>query len=273
MSGPVPDRDRSPTTLCHKERATPVYDVVRRPLVAVTLGRDLPDRPSVFRLADSYVQALTSSGAIPIAIMPGIDDAAIRQVMERVDGLFLPGGVDPHPRHFGEEAHPKTVIDEDLDALEMNAIAAAADLDMPILGVCRGCQILNVALGGSLVQHLEPGGPVDHLQVLPLDSEVHELRIAADSRLAGLSDARLLRVNSLHHQAVARPAPALRVVATAEDGTVEAVEAGDPDRWIVGVQYHPEELIDQPPHRHLFDDFVSSCSRFAAARQSPEGSE
>ncbi|WP_326584981.1 gamma-glutamyl-gamma-aminobutyrate hydrolase family protein [Streptomyces sp. NBC_00487] len=248
-------------------------NVVRRPLIAVTLGRDLPDRPSVFRLADSYVQALTSPGAIPIAIMPGIDDTAIRHVMEGVDGLFLPGGVDPHPRHFGEEVHPKTVIDEDLDALEMNAIAAAADLGMPILGICRGCQILNVALGGSLVQHLEPGGPVDHLQVLPLDSEVHELRIAAGSRLAGLSDARFLRVNSLHHQAVATPAPALRVVATAEDGTVEAVEATDPDRWIVGVQYHPEELIDQRAHRSLFDDFVSSCSRFAAARQNPEGSE
>ncbi|MFF9774964.1 gamma-glutamyl-gamma-aminobutyrate hydrolase family protein [Streptomyces sp. NPDC013978] len=248
-------------------------DVVRRPLIAVTLGRDLPDRPSVFRLADSFVQALASSGAIPIALMPGTDGAAIRQVVERVDGLFLPSGVDPHPRHFGEEVHPRTVIDEDLDALEMNAIASATDLGMPILGVCRGCQILNVALGGSLVQHLEPGGPVDHLPDLPLKSEVHDVRIAADSRLARLSEARLLRVNSLHHQAVARPAPALRVVATAQDGIVEAVEARDPDRWIVGVQYHPEELMDQQAHRNLFDDFVSSCGRFAAARQSPEGTE
>lgn len=250
-----------------------MYDVVHRPLIAVTLGRDLPDRPSVFRLADSYVRALASSGAIPIAIMPGIDDAAIRYVMERVDGLFLPGGVDPHPRHFGEEVHPKTVIDEDLDALEMNTIASAADLDMPILGVCRGSQILNVALGGSLVQHLEPGGPVNHLQDLPLKSEVHELRMEDDSRLARLSDALLLHVNSLHHQAIARPAQALRVVATSEDGTIEAVEAADPDQWIVGVQYHPEELIDQHAHRNLFDDFVSSCSRFAAARRNPEGSE
>jgi putative glutamine amidotransferase len=249
-----------------------VSDVVRRPLIAVTLGRDLPDRPSVLRLADSYVQALASSGAIPIAIPPGIDDTAVRRVMQHVDGLFLPGGVDPHPRHFGEEVHPRTVIDEDLDALEINAIAGAADLDMPILGVCRGSQILNVALGGSLVQHLEPGGPVGHLQDLPLKSTVHDLRIAAGSRLARLSDTRLLHVNSLHHQAVARPAQALRVVATAEDGTVEAIEATDPDRWLVGVQYHPEELIDQQAHRNLFDDFVSSCSRFAAARQIPKGS-
>ncbi|WP_200302448.1 gamma-glutamyl-gamma-aminobutyrate hydrolase family protein [Streptomyces adelaidensis] len=242
-------------------------DVVNRPLIAVTLGRDLPDRPSVFRLADSYVQALASSGAIPIAILPGVDDAAIRHVMERVDGLFLPGGVDPHPRHFGEEVHPKTVIDEDLDALEMNAIAIADGWEMPILGVCRGCQILNVALGGSLVQHLEPGGPVDHLQDLPLKSAVHELRMEGDSRLARLSETRLLRVNSLHHQAIGGPARALRVVGTAEDGVAEAVEARDPERWIVGVQYHPEELIDQRAHRNLFDDFVSSCTRFAAARK------
>ncbi|WP_405723180.1 gamma-glutamyl-gamma-aminobutyrate hydrolase family protein [Streptomyces sp. NBC_01537] len=235
-------------------------------MIAVTLGRDLPDRPSVFRLADSYVRALTSSGAIPVAIMPGTDDAATRYVMERVDGLLLPGGVDPHPRYFGEDVHPETVIDEDLDALEMSAIAGAADLGMPVLGVCRGCQILNVALGGSLVQHLEPGGPVNHRQDLPLDSEVHELRIDGDSRLARLSDARLLRVNSLHHQVIATPAEELRVVGTSEDDLVEAVEAADPDRWIVGVQYHPEELIEQRAHRALFDDFVASCARFAATK-------
>jgi putative glutamine amidotransferase len=249
-----------------------VYDVFHRPLIAVTLGRDLPDRPSVFRLADSYVQALTSSGAIPVAIMPGIDEVAIRSVMGRVDGLFLPGGVDPHPRRFGQEVHPKTVIDEDLDALELSALAGAVALAMPVLGVCRGSQILNVALGGSLVQHLEPGGPVDHLQDLPLKAEAHELRIEGGSRLARLSQTRLLHVNSLHHQAIARPAQALRVVARAEDGTIEAVETTDPDQWMMGVQYHPEELIDQAAHRSLFDDFVSSCSRFAAGRQNPEGS-
>jgi putative glutamine amidotransferase len=168
--------------------------------------------------------------------------------------------------------HPKTVVDEDLDALELSALASAADLAMPVLGVCRGSQILNVALGGSLVQHLEPGGPIDHRQDLPLKSETHTIRIEGDSRLARLSRSRLLHVNSWHHQAIARPAKALRVVARAEDGTIEAVETTDPDWWMVGVQYHPEELIDRAAHRSLFNDFVSSCSRFAAGRHNPEGS-
>ncbi|MFI5689097.1 gamma-glutamyl-gamma-aminobutyrate hydrolase family protein [Streptomyces sp. NPDC051636] len=243
-------------------------DDLHRPLIGVTVGRDVPDRPSFLRLTESYVRVLTTSGAIPVVIVTGTDSAAIRHLVERVDGLLLPGGVDapdPHPRHFGEEARPETVIDKDLDALEITAIAHANSLGMPMLGVCRGCQILNVALGGSLVQHLEPGD-LNHLQDLPLDTETHDLRLEAGSRLAALSGGTLLRVNSLHHQAIARTAPVLRAVGTSQDGVVEAVESTDPDRWTVGVQYHPEELLHQPAHRRLFDDFVASCARYAAAR-------
>jgi len=246
-----------------------VLDIVRRPVIAVSAGRDLPLRPSALRLAESYVRTLTSSGAVPVVLVPGLDAAAVRQVLGTVDGLLLPGGVgaaDPHPRHFGEDVRPETVVDEDLDALEITAIDCAAASGMPVLGVCRGCQILNVALGGSLIQHLEPG-PVNHLQDLRSHPEAHELRLEPGSRLAELSGTQLLRVNSLHHQAIARTAPALRVVGAAEDGVVEAVEATDRERWIVGVQYHPEELTDRPAHRRLFDDFVSHCARYAAERQ------
>ncbi|MFF7169317.1 gamma-glutamyl-gamma-aminobutyrate hydrolase family protein [Streptomyces pseudovenezuelae] len=243
-------------------------DTAHPPLIAVTAGRDLPRRPSVVRLAENSVRALTASGALPVVIVPGVDTAAVRHIMERVDGLLLPGGIgapDPNPRHFGEEPRPETVIDDDLDALEIAAIDHAVRLGMPVLGICRGCQILNVALGGGLIQHLEPGD-VSHLPALPLDSEAHELRLEAGSRLAGLSGARLLRVNSLHHQAIAWPAPALKVVGRSEDGVTEAVESADPDRWIIGVQYHPEELTSRPAHRRLFEDFVSSSARYAAAR-------
>ncbi|WP_186582009.1 gamma-glutamyl-gamma-aminobutyrate hydrolase family protein [Streptomyces sp. BK340] len=229
----------------------------------------MPNRPSVLRLTENYVRALTSSGAIPVVITTGIDTAAVRTLVERVDGLLLPGGVDapdPHPRHYSEEAQPTTVIDEDLDALEIAAIARATGLGMPVLGVCRGCQILNVALGGSLIQHLEPG-KVNHLQDIPLGLETHELRLEAGSRLAAPAGGELLlRVNSLHHQAIARTAPGLRVVGTSEDGVVEAVESTDPDEWIVGVQYHPEELMHRLAHRGLFADFVAACARYTAAR-------
>ncbi|MFF1304135.1 gamma-glutamyl-gamma-aminobutyrate hydrolase family protein [Streptomyces sp. NPDC058307] len=243
-------------------------------MIAVTAGRDLPLRPSALRLAESCVRTLTNSGAVPVVLVPGMDAAAVRQVLGTVDGLLLPGGVDaadPHPRHFGEELRPETLVDEDLDALEITAIDCATASGMPVLGVCRGCQILNVALGGSLIQHLEPG-EVTHLQDLRSRPEAHALLLEPGSRLAELAGTRLLQVNSLHHQAIARIAPALRVVGTAEDGVVEAVEATDPDRWIVGVQYHPEELSDRPAHRRLFDDFVSHCARYAAERQ-PVGRE
>lgn len=213
------------------------------------------------------MQALASAGAVPIAVPPGIDSSSMCRILERVDGLFLPGGVDPHPRSFGEEVHPTTVIDEELDALEFDAITCAVNMELPILGVCRGSQILNVALGGSLIQHLEPG-PVNHYRPdLPLHTEVHEVRLADDSRLAELSGTRLLKVNSLHHQAIARPAPALRVVGWSEDGIAEAVEALDPERWMTGVQYHPEELVNQKAHGGLFDAFVSACSRVAKRRR------
>lgn len=246
-----------------------MLDLVQRPVIAVTVGRDLPLRPSSLRLTESCVHTLTNAGAVPVVLVPSLDAAAVQQVMENVDGLFLPGGVDapdPHPRHFGEDVRPETVVDDNLDALEIAAIDYATTSGMPVLGVCRGCQILNVALGGSLIQHLEPGR-VNHLQDLRSHPEAHELRLEPGSRLAELSGTQRLRVNSLHHQAIADTAPALRVVGMAEDGVVEAVEATDPDRWIVGVQYHPEELTDRPAHHRLFDDFVTHCARYAAQRQ------
>ncbi|MGW7600708.1 gamma-glutamyl-gamma-aminobutyrate hydrolase family protein [Streptomyces antimycoticus] len=240
---------------------------VRRPLIAVTLGHDLPERPATLRLPRSYVRALVKAGATPIAVPPGVGGPCTRQVMEQVDGLFLPGGVDPHPRPFGEEVHPETTIDEELDALELNAITCAVSMGMPILGVCRGSQILNVALGGSLIQHLDPGTINHYRPDLPLSTEVHEVRLADDSRLAKLSGTHMLRVNSLHHQAISRSAPELRVVAQSEDGLAEAVEALDPARWMIGVQYHPEELLNHEAHSSLFDGFVSACSEFASERR------
>jgi putative glutamine amidotransferase len=236
-----------------------------RPKIALTLGRDLPDRSMNLRLPLSLVRALTGAGAVPIAMPPGLDDEMINQVLSGVDGLLLPGGVDPHPRHFSEEVHPETVIDEPLDALELAVITTAMDLRMPILGVCRGCQILNVALGGSLIQHLDTG-EVDHRPGLPLNRHVHEIQLAEGSRLRKFAGADRMRVNSLHHQAIARTADSLKVVARSEDGYVEAIESIDPDRWLVGVQYHPEELLEIPAHRDLFTDFIAACAEYGLAR-------
>lgn len=231
----------------------------RRPIVAVTLGRDLPNRPESLRLALSYIRALIGAGATPIAIAPGLDRDAIGQILSGADGLLLPGGVDPHPRHFGEPVHPSTTIDEGLDELELTIIGKALDRGLPILGICRGCQILNVAMGGSLIQDLEPG-TISHKQSVPLSVETHSLKLDTDSRLRRLSGDSEIPVNSFHHQAIGRLASELRVVGTSEDGLAEAIESIDPDRWIIGVQYHPEELLLSSAHANLFKEFVNACT-------------
>jgi putative glutamine amidotransferase len=232
----------------------------RRPIVAVTLGRDLPDRSHSLRLAVSYIRALVGAGASPIAIAPGLDNEAIHHILANVDGLMLPGGVDPHPRHFDEDVHPSTTIDEDLDELELAVIAEALAIGMPILGICRGCQILNVAMGGSLIQDLAPGS-VAHKQKVPLNVETHSLELDSASRLGRISATGEVKVNSFHHQAIGRVADQLRVVGTSEDGLAEAVESVDINRWIIGVQYHPEELLFTEAHAALFRAFVTACAQ------------
>ncbi|MBT2523021.1 gamma-glutamyl-gamma-aminobutyrate hydrolase family protein [Arthrobacter sp. ISL-28] len=227
----------------------------KRPTIALTLGRDLPDNPNDYRIAEAYNSALLDAGAVPVAIAPGLDHTAVQSVLDMVDGLLLPGGIDPHPRLFGETPHPTTNIDEELDELEIMVIAEAMRRRMPILGICRGSQILNVALGGSLIQHLEPG-PIQHKQEAQLDITTHDLNLDPESRLGRLHPQTKLRINSLHHQAIGRVGPPLRVVGRSEDGVIEAIESIDASHWIVGVQYHPEWLRADG-HDPLFEEFVA----------------
>lgn len=235
-----------------------------RPTIAITLGSDLPERPHAYRLNRGYVEALLRAGAVPIALAPGLDTESLHAILDDVDGVLLPGGVDPHPSLFDEPIHPSTTIDEPLDALEIEVIEEARRRELPILGICRGSQILNVALGGSLIQDLEPG-VVTHRQSEPLNVESHELRLEADSILAGLYGSTDLKVNSLHHQAIGRIGESLRVVGRSEDNIVEAIESDDPQRWIVGVQYHPEELR-APGHERIFAALVDAAKARAARR-------
>jgi putative glutamine amidotransferase len=202
---------------------------------------------------------LARADAVPVLLPAGLDTRSIGEFVAGADGVLLPGGVDPHPRHFGEEPHPRTVIDEALDALEFTVVAAAIGRGLPILGICRGSQVLNVALGGSLVQHL-PTDPIDHNPDGPLDRHVHGIEFVDGTRLRALAGVPRLDVNSWHHQAISRVATGLRVAAVATDGVVEAVEAVDGRSWMVGVQYHPEELIaDHPAHQALFHSFLAAC--------------
>jgi putative glutamine amidotransferase len=220
-----------------------------RPLVAVTSGSAVPGRgPARYRVNQAYVDALEEAGAQPVVVFPGPDP---EQLLERLDGVVLTGGADVDPALYGQEPHPQTQEpDPPRDRFELE-LAKAAFGRKPILAICRGQQVLNVALGGTLLQHLEahPRGVSegDRAEVL------HVLRLDPHSVLGELLGAAELPVNSLHHQAVDRVGSGLRAVGWSEDGVVEALEAPG----VLSVQSHPEELVaTQPWARRLFAAFV-----------------
>lgn len=212
----------------------------------------------------SYVRVLTAAGCTPVLIPLLDDDGRLRIIYERLDGIVFPGGADVAPREYGEEPIDGLIdVQPERDRTELTLARWAFDDDMPTLGICRGQQLLNVALGGTLYQDLIAQGvtTVEHSGVdgRPRDRLVHRVRLDPDSRLAQLIDETSMDVNSLHHQAVKDVAPALRVTGTADDGVIEAVESADRRFWIA-VQWHPEELPDVPWARRLFAGFVRAAA-------------
>lgn len=211
----------------------------------------------------AYVQALTAAGAAPVLIPPGLDDQALRAICGRLDGLLLTGGADVDPALYGEERQPFCQEPEpERDRLELAMVARALEDDLPVLGICRGMQTLNVALGGDLYQDIEaqePGKMRHALSDLPRDHRAHEVTLEPGSRLAKIVGAERVAVNSLHHQAVRRVGNGARVVAWATDGVAEGMEAPE-HRFVVAVQYHPEELAPtDEASRRLFAAFVAAC--------------
>ena len=240
---------------------------VSAPTIAVTLGYDLPRNPGQLGVRGAILDTLASAGAglrlVSAVGHPPLDDAFFAQV----DGLVLPGGPDPHPSLWGEPVHPTTVIDETRDRLEYELLAGCIERRIPVLGVCRGLQVINVALGGSLVQDL-PHAPVDHRGGGDRAVLAHQLRLLEGSRLAGISERTSLSVNTAHHQAVGRLGRKLVTSAWAEDGCVEAIEWADDDLWLVGVQYHPEDLHRaEPAHLRLFTAFLEQARHVRLGRE------
>jgi len=222
-----------------------------------------------FSLNQSYAHAVARAGAAPALIPLLADEALLRALYDRIDGLLLPGGVDIHPRHYSEEIHPKCgAISEIRDEVELAFIRWARADYKPLLAICRGIPVLNVAMGGSLYQDIKamiPGAMRhDCHSSHARDDVAHDVVITPGSHLAQLIGTDLLPVNSFHHQAVKELAPGLTVTARAPDGIVEAVEEeGRP--FVLGVQWHPEELAaDDSRAQRLFDALVE-----ASRAQSP----
>lgn len=210
----------------------------------------------------AYVKAVRKAGGVPV-LLPLLDSADLADLVGVVDGVVLTGGDDVDPASYGQAAAPETgKTDPARDQLETALARAVVEREVPTLAICRGCQVLNVALGGTLVQHVDT-----HFDLGRYNETVHRVKLVGGGALAAWlprTGAAELDVNSLHHQAVDTVAPGLRVAAVAEDGTVEALEV-DGAPAVIGVQWHPELLRHRPDHLGLFRSLVAR----AASRPAP----
>jgi putative glutamine amidotransferase len=232
------------------------------------------DLPSSWIMNQRYFVACTSVGAVPWMI-PLLDEdlATVREIYDRLDGVFLAGGVDMDPRSYGQEAHERCGrTDPPRDVVELQLARWALEEGKPVLGVCRGMQVMNVAAGGTLVQDCEaclPGaGKHDYFpgQGWARDHLAHGIRIAPGSRLAASFGDGEAMVNSMHHQGIDRVGQALQATAWAPDGLVEALE-GRGGTFFVGVQWHPEMLIDSHEGtRRLFEEFMAASVAWRESR-------
>jgi putative glutamine amidotransferase len=198
---------------------------------------------------ERYLAALRRAGADGAVLAPHSDDDDLREVLARFDGLLLSGGGDVDPTRYGQAADPSVGgVNAEHDAMDIAAVRAARSLGLPILAICRGAQVLNVALGGTLVQDM-----ADHRLV------VHGVDVDAASRTAAAMGTTRPEVHCVHHQAIDRLGTGLTITARADGGWVEGVEL-DGDAWVVGVQWHPEDRADiDPANQGLFDAFVRAC--------------
>jgi putative glutamine amidotransferase len=212
----------------------------------------------------AYVRSVLAAGGVPIILSPLLGPAYAARALDGLDGLLLTGGEDIHPAWYGAEPSPHLhPPSRERDLFELALFAAARQRELPILGICRGIQLVNVALGGSLYQDLpsERPGPVAHDPAAARETRSHAVRLEPGSRAAAALGATELDVNSFHHQAVERLGNGLVASGWSEDGLVEAVETPLGAPWLLGVQWHPEEMhADRvAPERGLFRALVQAA--------------
>ena len=212
----------------------------------------------------AYMRAIERAGGLPVALPP-LKNENVDPLLDQLSGLLLTGGPDLDPACYGAEPHPELgPIDHDVDVFEVALCRQADRRGIPILGICRGAQVLNVARQGSLIQHLPEilsSGAIEHRQVEPGDRTTHVVQVAPDSGLAQTTGGGPVDVNSFHHQAIDRLGLGLRAVAWAQDGVIEAIEADEEQggHFVLGVQWHAETLIEEAEQLALFERLVAAA--------------
>ncbi len=226
---------------------------------------DISDDRNVLTFA-TYIKALECVDALPIILPYTSKDETLEQLIQLCDGFLFTGGVDVDPKHYGAEKKETCgSIQPYRDELELKVFGMVRNTTKPILAICRGIQLVNVAMGGTLVQDIpsEIPGHICHDQDEPKFATSHSVRVLAGTPLDDLVGAERIAVNSFHHQAIERPADGLAVMALADDGIIEAVYGTD-SCYLRAYQWHPERLVEtHAHHRAIFEDFIRACQRNA----------
>lgn len=214
-------------------------------------------------MSQAYVNVLAEAGAAPFLIPQQLSVDVLRRLYDAADGVLLAGGRDVHPERYDSAPHPALgPTEQDRDEVELTFARWALGEGKPVLGVCRGMQLMNVAAGGTLIQDIASEVPAslthDAPEGSPRDNRAHWVRLDPESRLAGLIG-NTVHVNSFHHQAALRLAPSFHAVAWAPDHVVEAMESRN-GAFAVGVQWHPEAFPKDEASQRLFAGFVAACA-------------
>lgn len=243
-----------------------------KPRVLVSLSKDRRIGSDVFFLNARYVGALREAGAQPLLIPDGFGDDELEALLELADGVLLSGGGDLAPRTYGQDpSAAQRSVSSSRDATELSLARLAYDRGVPLFGICRGAQAINVAFGGTLIQDIasaRPGSLWHEQEGERGDEPFHGIVIEGDSRILSRAfGAGEAVVNSMHHQAVDSLAPTLRCAARSADGILEAFESEDPKRWVLGVQFHPEALLDRGPQFPALFRLFAEASAATADRR------
>ena len=239
-----------------------------RPLIGVSGSHNVPEKQLFVR--ENYLQSVLRAGGLPVLLPHTADEQTVSALLDRLDGLLLAGGVDVDPVHYGETAIPECgEIDPQRDAFELLVTRMALERGMPVFGICRGIQLLAVAMGGTLVQDIEAQLSIPaavHSQSAPYDAPAHAVRFVQDGLFARITGAQMVMSNSMHHQAIKDAGANLVVEGRSDDGVIEAVRGASGDA-VFAVQYHPEYLTEKDERAAaLFAHLVRKAKEYAAKK-------